>query len=324
MKKLLILGGTMFVGRALTEKLLAGGKYDITLFNRGKSNANLFPSIKQITGNRETDEIEQVYKENWDCIIDFSAYYPITFEKHIAALKGKVKRYLFISTISVFDIGKLAGKVITEDDETYACSEAQKGSRLPDAYGEKKAEMERILLKNDWLDSIIFRPSFIYGKYDWTERFYYWLYRAKFNEQILMPEPLFNTRLSNQDDLVEGLVQAIEIENHQSVYNTVSQPSMTLSEMTLAVAQQLNKEPKLVTIKQEQFEKLNIKQGDFPLYIPIAFKVDDSLFKKDFPFQRADMVGSLVELLDFKGQSGFPKPGVGLDLEREKEIIAAL
>src|ERR1700733_348625 len=202
MKKLLILGGTMFVGRAFTERAFASGKYDLTLFNRGKSNANLFPSIKQITGNRETNEIEQVYKENWDCIIDFSAYYPLTFEKHIAALKGKVKRYIFISTISVFDIGKLAGKVIAEEDETHACSEAQKSSRLPDAYGEKKAEMERILLKSDWLDTIIFRPSFIYGKYDWTERFYYWLYRAKFNDQIIMPEPLFNTSLSNQDDLV--------------------------------------------------------------------------------------------------------------------------
>ena len=106
MKKILILGGTMFVGRTLTERLVASGKYDVTLFNRGKSNAGLFEGVKQIHGDRETADIEQICNQYWHCIIDFSGYYPVTFEKLLNGLKGKVGRYIFISTVSVFDIGK--------------------------------------------------------------------------------------------------------------------------------------------------------------------------------------------------------------------------
>ena len=173
MKKILVLGGTMFVGRALVEKLRLMPEYEITLFNRGKSNADLFADVNQLHGNRETDDILQVCKQHWDCVIDFSGYYPVTFEKLLNDLKGKVGRYIFISTISVYDLAKFADRPITEADEIHGCTEEQKISKLPDAYGEKKAEMERILHAQDWLDKIILRPSFIYGKYDWTERFYY-------------------------------------------------------------------------------------------------------------------------------------------------------
>ena len=163
----------MFVGRALVEKLRLMPEYELTLFNRGKSNADLFADVNQLHGNRETDDILQVCKQHWDCVIDFSGYYPVTFEKLLNDLKGKVGRYIFISTISVYDLANFADRPISEVDEILGCTEEQKISKLPDAYGEKKAEMERILHEQDWLDKIILRPSFIYGKYDWTERFYY-------------------------------------------------------------------------------------------------------------------------------------------------------
>ena len=86
MKKVLVLGGTMFVGRALVEKLRLIPEYEITLFNRGKSNADLFADVNQLHGNRETDDILQVCNQHWDCVIDFSGYYPVTFEKLLNAL----------------------------------------------------------------------------------------------------------------------------------------------------------------------------------------------------------------------------------------------
>lgn len=160
MKKILVLGGTMFVGRALVEKLIVLPEYEITLFNRGKSNANLFPGIQQIHGNRETGDIFQVCSQHWNCVIDFSGYYPVSFEKLLASLKGKVGRYIFISTISVYDLEKFNGRFVAETDEILPCSDAQKISKLPHAYGEKKAEMERILLRQDGLNKIILRPGF--------------------------------------------------------------------------------------------------------------------------------------------------------------------
>ena len=70
MDKLLILGGTNFIGRNLVDSLLKLDKFDITLFNRGKTNPDLFPEIKQLHGDRNTSEIHLIDKEAWDYIID--------------------------------------------------------------------------------------------------------------------------------------------------------------------------------------------------------------------------------------------------------------
>ncbi|MDB5284954.1 MAG: NAD-dependent epimerase/dehydratase family protein [Bacteroidota bacterium] len=324
MKKILVLGGTMFVGRALVERLKAMPEYDLTLFNRGKSNTELFKDVKQIHGNRETEEVDKICDQHWDCIIDFSAYYPVTFEKLIGQLKGKVGRYIFISTISVFDIGKFPDRPIVEEDETFACSDAQKTSKLPDAYGEKKAEMERTLLGQDWLDKIIFRPSFIYGKFDWTERFYYWLYRAKFSDKILTPQGNFNFSLSNADDLTEALLLAIEIPKHQTIYNAISQTKTSLRHVIAITAKAINRQVEIVDMSPADLEKHGIKQSEFPLLVPVNFEVSDKKWNNDFPFQRGDMATTLTEMLDHKSKEGFPKPKVGLDFEKEQQVIKGL
>ena len=80
-KKILIIGGTAFVGRVLLEHLLQLGGYEITLFNRGKTNAGLFSGVSQIHGNRETDDIKLLANKNWDVVIDFCGYYPLSLQK---------------------------------------------------------------------------------------------------------------------------------------------------------------------------------------------------------------------------------------------------
>lgn len=320
----------MFVGRVVTERLKNNPQYQLTLFNRGKSNAELFADVRQLHGNRETEDIEQILKEDWDVIIDFSGYYPITFEKLLHALKGKVKRYIFVSTISVFDFEKLTGKnLITERDEILACSEAQRNSRLPDAYGEKKAEMERALLQQDWLDSIIFRPSFISGKYDWTERFYYWVYRVKKGNKILFPSvEAVNTSITLGDDLASAIIMAIDSEKKQSVYNSISFTQHSLHDFITTTSSLLNKPVEIVGITEEQ-QKENgllhgLHQGDFPLFVGGGIAVDDTLFKKDFPVALKDYRKDIEEIIAAAEKAGWPEPKPGLKWDREQEILAAL
>jgi 2'-hydroxyisoflavone reductase len=326
MQKILILGGTKFIGRNLTERLIDSGQYDITLFNRGKSNAELFGKhVKQITGDRETEDIQKLSGIDWDCVIDFSAYYPVSFERLLSLLKGRIKRYIFISTISVYDISAY-NRPITEADATVTCSEAEKTSKLPDGYGAKKVSMEQSLLQQEGLDKIIFRPSFIYGKYDWTERFYYWLYRAKFSNSILLPDAGTPVRLSltNAADLTEALMQAISIDKHQNIYNTISQRTTTLRDLITAVAGRLNRNPEIIGIDKAQMEKLKLQDSQFPLCVPFNFEIDDSRWKKDFKFQEADMINSMLEIVDYKAQSNFPEPPVGLSVKDEQAAIIAL
>lgn len=323
MKKILILGGTVFVGRSVTEALVASGKYEVTLFNRGRSNPELFSGVQQIHGDRETGDIEKILGQNWDCIIDFSAYYPVTFERLLESLKGRVGRYIFISTISVYDLDKAAGQVVNEQYELLPCSEAQKTSRLFDAYGEKKAEMERILMRHTNLDKVIFRPSYIYGKFDYTERFYYWLYRVEKCQRFLLPDggQPKQLGLTNAADLAAAIVEAVEIKNHAAVYNTVSTPQISIRELIGLAAKAYGKKPELITVSAAELEKNALQLGQFPLLSPFDFHVSDALWKKDFHFKPADVAGTLVEMRDYNAATGFTKPKVGLDVEKEQEII---
>jgi 2'-hydroxyisoflavone reductase len=320
MKKILVLGGTMFVGRALVERLIDKPEYEITLFNRGKSNAGLFPGVKQIHGNRETDDILQVCNQHWDCVIDFSGYYPVSFEKLLDSLKGKVGRYIFISTISVYDLENLKGKLILETDEILYCSEEQKTSKLPDAYGEKKAEMERILQSHKDLDKIILRPSFIYGRYDWTERFYYWLYRAKFFDKILMPNN-YGLSLTYSEDLASGILNAIEAPHSQSVYNTISQPKCSLREVVTTAASLLNKTVEFVEAHATLLEKTSIHDSQFPLYVPFNFSIRGEKWLSDFAVSPTDFKSSVAATMQYHDELGWTPPKSGLSVEKEKDLL---
>lgn len=319
-KKVLILGGTMFVGRILVEKLRGLPQYDVTLFNRGKSNTGLFADVKQLHGNRETDDIQQVYNQHWDCVIDFSGYYPVTFEKLLGNLKGNVGRYIFISTISVFGLEKFEGRAVTETDEILGCTDAQKTSKLPDAYGEKKAEMERILLQQTWLDKIILRPSFIYGRYDWTERLYYWLYRAKFNNQILIPDD-FSIALTYAEDLAQAILHAIETPVHQVVYNTISETSIPVKQVVNETAALLGRQVAFVAATPALMDKHGLNPAQFPLYVPFKFSVAGSQWLSDFNVAHTGLKKSLEQTIAYHDSQNWKSPATGLTTEKEKEVL---
>jgi 2'-hydroxyisoflavone reductase len=320
MKKILVLGGTMFVGRALVEKLRLMPESEITLFNRGKSNADLFADVNQLHGNRETDDILQVCNQHWDCVIDFSGYYPVTFEKLLNDLKGKVGRYIFISTISVYDLEKFADRPITEADEILGCTETQKASKLPDAYGEKKAEMERILLAQDWLDKIILRPSFIYGKYDWTERFYYWLFRAKFSAQVLMPED-YSLSLTYADDLAAGILNAIEVKAHNTIYNTISQSNVSLRQVVNTAAAQFNRTVDFIDAPESLLDKNDLHNSVFPLFVPLNLNIEGTNWLRDFSVTQVDFNATIETTSQYHDSIGWSNPKAGLSIEKETKVI---
>lgn len=319
-KKVLILGGTMFTGRMLVEKLLESNQHDVTLFNRGKSNAGIFPSVKQVNGNRETVDVLQITNQHWDCVIDFSGYYPVSFEKLLNVLDGKVKRYIFISTISVFDISKYSGRFITAQDETLFCSDEQKTSKLPDAYGEKKAAIERLLLSQNNMEVIILRPSFIYGQYDWTDRFYYWLYRSKFSDKVLLPPNEFPLSLTYVHDLANAAFNAIDAPHKAQVYNAISCNGITLRQVVEAAANELNREIDFVSSTDELLEKHGTDYSAFPLYVPIPLQIQGSEWLHDFSTTPVSFTDSITQSLQYAESVGWNEPKAGISVEEERTI----
>src|SRR5690606_29038259 len=98
---LLILGGTAFVGRYLVEIALERG-HTVTLFNRGRTNPNLFPQVETLHGDRKLS-LAPLADRKWDSVIDTSGYHPNDVSASAQMLAANVQRYVFISTISVYN-----------------------------------------------------------------------------------------------------------------------------------------------------------------------------------------------------------------------------
>ena len=98
MERILILGGTNFIGRYLVEKLIEMNTYDLTLLNRGQTNSDLFPKLKTIISDRNHEDIKKAINGNWDYVIDVSCYHPNDLKNTLACLNDNLERYIFIST----------------------------------------------------------------------------------------------------------------------------------------------------------------------------------------------------------------------------------
>jgi 2'-hydroxyisoflavone reductase len=98
--KVLILGGTGFIGPHFVDALTAGG-HKITLFNRGKRDPEVKPGIEQLLGDRN-GQIDALKGRDWDVVIDNSGYTPSQVKATAELLKDHVKRYIFISSIAVY------------------------------------------------------------------------------------------------------------------------------------------------------------------------------------------------------------------------------
>src|SRR5215207_4194403 len=98
--KLLVLGGTKFLGRAAVEDALARG-HEVTLFNRGETNPELFAEAEQLRGDREGD-LAALEGRSWDAVIDPSGYVPRVVRASAELLADAVEQYVFVSSISVY------------------------------------------------------------------------------------------------------------------------------------------------------------------------------------------------------------------------------
>ena len=167
------------------ERLLEMDAYEVTLFNRQRTHANLFPTVSKLKGDRETKDIQQIADRNWDVVIDLSCYYPDALNSALNAIK-QVEKYIFVSTCSVYDNAHTHTRLRNEKSEILGCSAAQKVDRSPETYGNRKAECERIL-RDSGLPYVILRPALVYGKYDPTDRLYYWMYQVNMMDTLLLP-----------------------------------------------------------------------------------------------------------------------------------------
>ena len=327
MKKILILGGTGFVGRILSEKL-AQSDNDVTLFNRGKRNPNILPEHKRITGDRETEDIRKISGSSWDVIIDFSGMRPGNLQRIVDMMKEKVNRYIFISTASVYPLESGIELPIKEEQETLPCSKEQyEDPDINSTYGQKKAEMERILLGSEWLDSIIFRPALIFGRYDPSDRFYYWMYKAKKQNVILIPEEgKTNSTNTFSEDFANVIFSAIDIASHNKIYNAVTHDAASIKDILDISSGLFKTSPKYINAPVEFLRENEISEwGDMPLWLhDVELIMDNKKMLNDFPVKMHSFKDSVKLTADYYDTLNWREPKYGLKPDRETELIKLL
>ncbi len=181
--KVLVLGGTQFVGRHIVGAALARG-HEVTLFHRGKTNPGLFTGAEEILGDRDGG-LAPLRGRTWDAVLDVNGYVPRLVRDSVRLFSESGTRYLFISTLSV--LADLRAPNQDESAPRTAFEDVSTEEITNDSYGPLKAACEAVLEAETGGRSAILRPGFIVGPWDHTGRFNYWLRRAGEGGEMLVP-----------------------------------------------------------------------------------------------------------------------------------------
>ena len=327
--KILIIGGTRFLGRHLVQSARARG-HEVMLFNRGLTNPDLFPDVETILGDREKDFSEFLCHE-WDAVIDTCGYVPRVVRLSASALEGCVDRYVFISSISVYPGFSKVG--IDESDPVAKMEDETVEEITGETYGPLKALCEQTVQEVFGDDrSLIIRPGLIVGPYDPTDRFTYWPVRVARGGDVLAPEsPEAPVQIIDVRDLSDFIIKLIE-ENASGTFNVTGPDyALTIGEMLETSKRVSDSDAKFHWASAEFLSRHEVAPwSDMPVWIPNT--------EEDAGFSRVDVSKAIRAGLTFRpledtvrdtlewAQTRRSDRGwsAGMSAEREAQVLAAL
>jgi 2'-hydroxyisoflavone reductase len=301
--QILVLGGTKFVGKHIVFSALAQG-HSVTVFTRGQTPDDLPEAVQRLHGNRDGD-LDSLHSGTWDACIDVSGYQPGIVRQSAETLRGRVGRYLFISTVSVYAPGERA--VTTEDsplcelpDPAVAGAAAPKRTErgvtapagLHETYGELKVLCERVVGEVYGDQATIVRPHIVAGPGDHTGRFTYWAEALAAGGKVLAPgdgpDSALNKDKDNEDkdtvqyidarDLADFVVHLIE-HNQGGTFHTAV-PPMSWQAFLTGIARGVDSQPELIWTPAADLRARGLDWNKLPLFLPQA-EDDTALMRTD-------------------------------------------
>lgn len=219
--KLLILGGTRFLGRALVEAALTGS-HDLTLFNRGQSNPGLYPTVETIIGDRDGG-LDRLNGRSWDAVIDTCGYVPRLVGDSASLLADAVKQYVFISSISVYPMAAFAETGVSEETAVGTIIDETIEEITGETYGPLKALCEQAAEAAMPERVLNVRAGLIVGPHDQSDRFTYWPHRVAKGGAVLAPDsPDYATQFIDVRDLAEWILRMVA-QQKMGAYNVTGQ-----------------------------------------------------------------------------------------------------
>jgi 2'-hydroxyisoflavone reductase len=265
--RVLVLGGTVFVGRHVVERLLARG-HEVTLFHRGRRGRELFPDVERVLGDRATDLDRLPNGATWDAVLDTSAFVPGVVATSAGALRDRARQYVFVSTISVYDVA------LPALDESSSTPELPEGASREEfatkQYGPLKLLCEREALAAFGPErTLLVRPGLIAGPYDQTDRFTYWPLRFARGGDVAVPDDLdAPAQWIDVRDLAEFIADAIERSTIGAVNAVGPREPATLRDLLGACAAASGVPSRMVPVPLATLKDRNVKGwSDLPVWV---------------------------------------------------------
>ena len=183
--RILLIGGTRFVGRHVVEAALAAG-HDVTIFHRGQTGNDLFPDVEHRIGDRNAD-LSALADGSWDATVDTCAYFPRQVHELADVLGDRGGHYQQVSSVSAY--ASPASRGYREDAPLADLDDPTVEEVTDETYGGLKVLCERVAVERFGPHSIIVRPTYVVGPDDYTWRFPWWVARIARGGEVLAPGP---------------------------------------------------------------------------------------------------------------------------------------
>jgi 2'-hydroxyisoflavone reductase len=326
-KKILILGGTGFIGPHIVEAARAHG-HTVTLFNRGKTHPELFPDVEKLHGDRD-GHLEALKGRSWDACIDDAGMVPRIVRQSASLLADSVKQYLYVSSISVY----------VDDSPVLDESRPRQKLALADAnsedvgkhYSELKASCEDVVLMYYGPRAAVVRPGLIVGPRDPTDRFTYWPVRIDKGGDVLCPgdgtDPI---EIIDARDLAAFLVGLVE-QGTGGTFHTLGPGNLTMRGMLEACQQATATPSRLIWVPWPFLEQHKVGPwSDMPAWMPakeaggLESLNPAAAVAKGLRFRPiVDTVRDTLAWWRTQPEDRRAKLRAGLDPAREAEVLAA-
>jgi len=323
--RLLLIGGTRFVGRHIVEAALARG-HEVTLFHRGQTNANLFPQVEHLIGNRDGD-LAPLHGRTWEAVIDTCGYVPRIVRQSAELLAASAESYTFVSSISVYAEDAPVGMDETAPVATIA--DETREDITNESYGALKVLCERVVQQTYSDRALVVRPGLIVGPHDMSDRFTYWPHRIAQGGEVLAPgDPDQAVQFIDVRDLGEWIVHAVETKL-SGTFNATGPdyrlPMRQLLETCVAVTQA---NAHLTWLPEEFLLNAKVEPwSDMPVWMPSKeAKFDtvnnDRAIKAGLTYR--PLTTTIKDTLDWDSTRPIDYAWrAGLTREREREVLAA-
>lgn len=328
-KRLLILGGTGFIGPPMLEYAVNRG-HEVTIFTRGNREPSI-AGIEHLVGDRN-DDLSALEGREWDVVLDNNARDYRWVQRTTELLKDAVDQYVFVSSISAY-AGEALGYEFTEDAPVAGVTVDSPLAEPPEGfvmgeeleYGPTKAMSEQIIEAAFPGRTTIVRPGFIVGPGDPTDRFTYWPARIHAGGEVLAPgdgnDPV---QVIDVRDLTEWIVRLAE-GGTAGVFNGVGiSAPMSMAEMVYGIRAVTASDVRFTWVPIPFLKEQNVQPySDMPIWIPNdPLSVVDNSNAKAAGLTFRPLATTAADTLAWHLERG-KAIEFGISREREAEVLAA-